>query len=45
MIDPLPATRAPLIPIRLGNAAAIGWRVLVVFALIVALADLAVWES
>ncbi len=42
MISPPPAVRAPLIPIWLGNAAAIGWRVLVVFALIVVLADLAV---
>ncbi len=35
-------TRAPLIPTWLSNAAAIGWRVLVVFALGVVLADLAV---
>ncbi len=42
MIDSGPATRPPLIPTWLSNAAAIGWRVLVVFALIVVLADLAV---
>jgi predicted PurR-regulated permease PerM len=42
MIDSRPETRAPLIPTWLSNAAAIGWRVLVVFALIVVLADLAV---
>ncbi len=37
-----PEAHPPLIPIWLSNAAAIGWRVLVVFALIVVLADLAV---
>ena len=42
MIGPRPETRAPLIPTWLSNAASIGWRVLVVFALIVVLADLAV---
>ena len=35
-------TPAPFIPTWLSNAAAIGWRVLAVFALIVVLADLAV---
>ena len=42
MIGSQPAAQPPLIPIWLSNAAAIGWRVLVVFALIVVLADLAV---
>ncbi len=42
MIDSTPDARPPLIPTWLSNAAAIGWRVLVVFALIVVLADLAV---
>ena len=42
MIDSRHETRPPLIPTWLSNAAAIGWRVLVVFALIVVLADLAV---
>ena len=42
MIGPRPETPAPLIPTWLSNAAAIGWRVLVVFGLIVVLADLAV---
>ncbi len=42
MIGPRPETRTLLIPTWLSNAAAIGWRVLVVFALIVVLADLAV---
>ena len=42
MIDSGPETRAPLIPTWLSNAAAIGWRVLVVFALIAVLAELAV---
>ena len=37
-----PETRASLVPTWLSNAAAIGWRVLVVFALIIVLADLAV---
>ncbi len=42
MIGPRPEARAPLVPTWLGNAAAIGWRVLVVLALIVVLASLAV---
>ena len=42
MIDSGPETRVPLIPTWLSNAAAIGWRVLVVFALGVVLAGLAV---
>ena len=42
MIGSRPDARPPFIPAWLGNAAAIGWRVLVVFALIVVLADLAV---
>ncbi len=42
MIGTQPEARRPLVPAWLRNAAAIGWRVLVVFALIVVLADLAV---
>ena len=42
MISPPTEARAPLIPAWLRNAAAIGWRVLAVFALIVVLANLAV---
>ena len=42
MIGSRPETRAPLIPTWLSNAAAIGWRVLVVFALIVVVVELAV---
>ena len=42
MIGPLPDARASSVPIWLSNAAAIGWRILIVFALIVVLADLAV---
>jgi hypothetical protein len=42
MIDTVPKTPAPFIPTWLSNAAAIGWRVLAVFALIAVLAGLAV---